>query len=41
MDELEMLMRDLEDEYSDGLITEYAYIYRKQELKIALESEAK
>ena len=26
-------MRDLQDEFADGLITEHAYIIRRQELK--------
>jgi hypothetical protein len=39
MSELEVAIRDLEDEYSDGLITEQAYIVRKEEMKILMESK--
>lgn len=33
LDELEVAMRDLEDEYADGLISEHAYTVRKAELQ--------
>jgi hypothetical protein len=33
MSELEVAIRDLEDEYADGLISEHAYTVRKAELR--------
>jgi hypothetical protein len=37
MSELEVAMRDLDDEYADGLISEHAYTVRKEELRAILE----
>lgn len=39
MSELEVAIRDLEDEYADGLITEHAYTIRKAELREIEESK--
>jgi hypothetical protein len=33
MNEIKVAMRDLEDEYADGLISEHAYTVRKAELQ--------
>ena len=37
LDELQVAVRDLEDEYADGLINEHAYTVRKEELRVLLE----
>lgn len=39
MEELEIALRDLEDEKADGLITEHAYIVRKAELSALIAEE--
>jgi hypothetical protein len=38
-DELEVAIRDLEDELADNLISEHAYAIRKQELQTLLTKE--
>lgn len=37
--EVEVAIRDLEDEYADGLITAHAYSIRTEELKALLAEE--
>ena len=41
MDELQVALRDLEDEYADGLITANAFYIRKEELNSLLNKEEK
>ena len=40
IDELEVALRDLEDERTDNLISEHAYTIRKQELQTLLAKES-
>jgi hypothetical protein len=37
IEEIYAAMRDLQDEYADGLINEHAYRVRKEELRAELE----
>jgi hypothetical protein len=39
MDEIEVALRDLDDERADNLISEHAYATRKQELQTLLAKE--